>query len=91
VSLRFKLAAEALEVRWGWPHLEISPNEVFGAEGVAGVNVSGNKTDVLCPPSCIDGHRLWLTNLLKRGQFERECHGFGGHRLEEDGTTPSDE
>ena len=71
--------------------MEISPNEVFGAEGVGGVNVSRNKTDVLRPSACIDDNRLWLTNLLERRKLERECHGVGGHRLEEDGTTPSDE
>ena len=71
--------------------MEISPNEVLGAEGVRGVNIGRKKTDVSCPASCIDDHRLWLTNLLQRSHLERECHGFGGHRLEEDGTTPTDE
>jgi hypothetical protein len=71
--------------------LELSTNEVRGTEGVSGVEIRRDETDVLRPASCIDDDRPWLTNLLKRSQLERECHGFGGHRLEEDGTTPSDE
>jgi hypothetical protein len=91
VSLGRNPAREVLEVRGGRRYLEVSTNEVLGTEGVSGAGIGRDETDVLRPSACIDDNRLWLTNLPKRRDLERERHGVGGHRLEEDGTTPSDE
>jgi hypothetical protein len=91
VSLGREPAREVLEVRGGRRYLEVSTNEVLGTKDVSGAGIDRDETDVLRPSACIDDNRLWLTNLPKRRKLERERHGVGGHRLEEDGTTPSDE
>jgi hypothetical protein len=64
----------------------------LGSKDSSGRKVSDTHyTDVLRQESCIDDHCSWLTGLPKGGGFKHERHSFGGHRLEEDGTTPSDE
>jgi hypothetical protein len=91
VSLGRDPAREVLEVRGGRRYLEVSTNEVLGTKGVSGAGIGRDETDVLRPSACIDDNRLWISSLPKRRKLERERHGVGGHRLEEDGTTPSDE
>ncbi|WP_158294408.1 hypothetical protein [Halorubrum sp. SD690R] len=91
MSLGRDPAREVLEVRGGRRHLKVSTNEMLGTKGVSGAGIGRDETDILCPSACIDDNRLWLTNLPKRRKLERERHGVGGHRLEENGTTPSDE
>jgi hypothetical protein len=86
-----ELAREVLKVRGGGRNLEVSTNEMLSTEDMSRAGIGRDETDVLRPSSCIDDNRLWLTNLPKRRKLERERHGVGGHRLEEDATTPSDE
>jgi hypothetical protein len=91
VSLGREPAREVLEVRGSRRYLEVSTDEMLGSEGVNSAGIGRDETDVLRPSACIDDKTLWLMNLLERRKLERERHGVVGHRLEEDGTTPSDE
>jgi len=91
VSLGRDPTREVLEVRGGRRYLEVATNEVLGTKGVSSAGIGRDETDVLRPSACIDDNRLWISSLPKRRKLERERHGVGGHRLEEDGTTPSDE